>query len=160
MNREVLKKILVEKKITINDRILFRTIFEVLSTIFTDENGISTLSSNYKINDYQRVWFLVITPNSKKPVAIKKGYGNFLAADWNTIFQFNSTTTIEKKKQLVANYLRNKIEFVTFAKIEEKAKGVGYHFIGIFAFANFSDEACQTMVFKKIKDSYQFPVSS
>lgn len=43
MNNEVLKRILAKRAITINDRILFKTIFEVLSTLFTNEEGISTL---------------------------------------------------------------------------------------------------------------------
>lgn len=155
MNNEVLKKILLSKVITTNDRILFRTIFDILSTFFTDENGISILKSGYKINDYQHLWFLTITPDSEKEVVINNQYGNFLSADWNIIYQFNSTKTVAARKQLVENYSKNKIEFVTFAKIKEKAKGIGYHFIGIFVFAKTDDKQYQTIVFKKIKDSYQ-----
>lgn len=43
MNNEVLKRIFAKRAIIINDRILFKTIFEVLSTLFTNEEGISTL---------------------------------------------------------------------------------------------------------------------
>ncbi|WP_425381651.1 hypothetical protein [Spiroplasma endosymbiont of Polydrusus pterygomalis] len=160
MNNEVLKRILAKRAITINDRILFKTIFEVLSTLFTNEEGISTLKTGYQINDYQRLWFLTITPDNKKETVIKAGYGNFLAADWNVIYQFNSLTTIAKRKQLGEKYHHEKVEFVTFTKIEEKTKGIGYHFIGIFVFDDFSDQECKTMIFRKIKDSYKLKAKS
>lgn len=159
MNTEVLKTILAKKEITINDRILFKTIFEVLSTLFTNEDGISTLKSGYCINDYQRVWFLTISPNSKKEAAIKTGYA-ILAEDWSAIYQFNSTTTIEKRKQLGEKYHKEKIEFVTFVKIEEKIKGIGYHFIGIFVFDDYSDKECKIMIFKKINNGYKLKAKS
>lgn len=160
MNNEVLKTILSKREITTSDRILFKTIFEVLSVLFTNEEGILTLKSGYHINDYQRLWFLTITPDNKKETVIKTGYANFLAADWNSIYQFNSTTTIKKRRQLGEKYHNGKIEFVTFVKIEEKAKGIGYHFIGIFVFDDFSDQECKTMIFKKIKDSYKLKAKS
>lgn len=160
MNHEVLKTILAKREITINDRILFKTIFEVLSTLFTNEEGVSTLKNGYNTNDYQRLWFLTISPDNKKEAVIKNGYANFLAIDWNYIYQFNSTTTIEKRRQLGKKYHNGKIEFITFVKIEEKTKGIGYHFIGIFVFDDYSDQECKTMIFKKIKDSYKLKIKS
>ncbi len=38
MTNETLQKILQQKEITTDDKIIFRTIFDVLSTLFTDEN--------------------------------------------------------------------------------------------------------------------------
>ncbi len=152
MNNEVLKTILFKKEITIKDRILFKTIFEVLSTLFTNEDGVSILKIGYKINDYQQVWFLTISPNSEKEEVIKTGYANFLSEDWNVIYQFNSTSTSEKRKQLGEKYIKDKVEFVTFVKIKEKSKGIGYHFIGIFVFDDYRNKDYKTMVFKKIKE--------
>lgn len=68
--------------------------------------------------------------------------------------------TVAKRRQLGQNYHHGKVEFVTFAKIEEKAKGIGYHFIGIFVFDDFSDQKCKTMILKKIKDSYKLKAKS
>lgn len=160
MKNEVLKTILFKKEITIKDRILFKTIFEVLSTLFTNEDGVSILKSGYKINDYQQVWFLTISPNSEKEEVIKTGYANFLSEDWNVIYQFNSTSTSEKRKQLGEKYIKDKVEFVTFVKIKEKSKGIGYHFIGIFVFDDYRSKDYKTMVFKKIKDSYKLKTKS
>jgi len=55
MSNEVLTKILTKKAITLNDPIKFRTIFDVLSSLFTDENHISLLKVGYKINDQQQI---------------------------------------------------------------------------------------------------------
>jgi len=55
MSNEVLTKILTKKAITLNDPIKFRTIFDVLSSLFTDENHVSLLKVGYKINDQQQI---------------------------------------------------------------------------------------------------------
>lgn len=157
MNNEVLKTILLKIEITMKDRILFKTIFEVLSTLFTNEDGVSILKNSYRINDYQQVWFLTINPNNEKEEAVKTGYANFLSEDWNFVYQFNSISTSEKRKQLGEKYIKDKVEFVTFVKIKEKAKGIGYHFIGIFVFDDYIvTKIIKQWFFKKIKDSYKF----
>ncbi|MFX4056739.1 MAG: hypothetical protein EHV01_000140 [Spiroplasma sp. hy2] len=60
-----------KKEITTDDKIIFRTIFDVLSTLFTDENQLSTLTSGYNINHYQQVWFSNIVSLTQKALAIK-----------------------------------------------------------------------------------------
>lgn len=102
---------------------------------------------------------LTISPNSEKEEAIKTGYANFLSEDWDVIYQFNSTSTSEKK-QLGEKYIKDKVEFVTFVKIKEKSKGIGSHFIGIFVFDDYRSKDYKTMIFKKIKDSYKLKTKS
>ncbi len=155
MSNEVLSKILAKKEITINDHIIFRTIFDVLSSIFTDENHISLLKVGYKINDQQQIWFPNITPNNKKETAIKNGYGNFLSDDWNYIYQFDSTKPIARRKALAEKYHKNKMQFVTFAKINEKSKGIGFHFVGVFVFEDYQNKDPKMMAYKKISDNYK-----
>ncbi|AXF95798.1 hypothetical protein [Spiroplasma phoeniceum] len=72
MTNETLQKILQKKEITTDDKIIFRTIFDVLSTLFTDENQLSTLTSDYNINHYQQVWFPNIVSITQKALAIKR----------------------------------------------------------------------------------------
>lgn len=72
MTNETLQKILQQKEITTDDKIIFRTIFDVLSTLFTDENQLSTLTSGYNINHYQQVWFSNIVSLTQKALAIKR----------------------------------------------------------------------------------------
>lgn len=55
MPNETLQKILQQREIKTTDDIIFRTIFDVLSALFTDENHLSTLKSGYTINDHQQV---------------------------------------------------------------------------------------------------------
>ncbi len=43
MENETLQKILQQREIKTTDDIIFRTIFDVLSALFTDENHLSTL---------------------------------------------------------------------------------------------------------------------
>lgn len=155
MNNEILNQILIKKEITINDRIKFRTIFDVISALFTDENHVSSLKGNYMINNQQHVWFPNIIPEKQKEIETKKGYANYMSEDWNTIFQFTETKEIEKRQKRAEKYIENKIQFVTFAKINEQAKGIGYHFVGIFVFKEFTDKTLKTMVFKKISDNYK-----
>ncbi|MDQ7982631.1 MAG: hypothetical protein REH79_00220 [Spiroplasma sp.] len=158
MTNEVLTKIRAKKAITIKDHIKFRTIFDVLSALFTDENQISTLHHGYKLNDHQQIWFPNIIPNDKKQITIKSknGYGNFMSNNWDLIEQFDGTKTKAKRTELGNKYLKNKMQFVTFAKINEVTKGIGYHFIGIFVFDHYLDQDGKIMVYKKIADSYQF----
>lgn len=155
MTNEVLAKILTKKEITINDHIKFRTIFDVLSSLFTNKNHISLLEVGYKINAQQQLWFPNITPNNKKTAAIKNGYGNFISDDWNYIYQFDSTKSIEKRNTLGEKYRKNQIQFVTFAKINEKEIGIGYHFIGVFIFENYQNQDSKMMIYKKVSDSYK-----
>lgn len=154
---DVLKKILTKKEITIKDKIKFRTIFDVISAIFTDENHVSTLKGHYMINETQQVWFPNITIPNKVAIQIEKeGYANYLSEKWDQVFQFTNTKDIAIRKKQAQWYHDNKIELVTFAKINEKAAGIGYHFIGIFQFNKFTDDTCQTMIFNKIDDCYKF----
>lgn len=66
MPNETLQKILQQREIKTTDDIIFRTIFDVLSALFTDENHLSTLKSGYTINDHQQVWLVNIPP----PIAL------------------------------------------------------------------------------------------
>ncbi|MBE4704000.1 hypothetical protein [Spiroplasma platyhelix] len=154
MNNEVLQKILAKKEITITDKIIFRTIFDVLSALFTDENHISSLKSGYKINDQQQIWFPNITPDHQKELNIKKGYANYMSKNWDYIYQFDGTKDIEKRKKLGKKLIEDKIQLITFAKLNEKAKGIGYHFVGVFAFNGYLEDDCKTMIYKKISDSF------
>lgn len=155
MNDKVLEKILKQKEITINDKIIFRTIFDVLSSLFTDENNISILKIGYKINDQQEIWFPNIIPDNKKEEHIKSGYANYMSKDWNYIYQFNNNKSIEERKNLGNKLKQNKTQLITFAKINEKSKRIGYHFVGIFVFDNYKDKDYKTMIYKKINDSYK-----
>lgn len=152
----ILNKILTKKEITIKDHIKFRTIFDVISAIFTDENHVSILKGHYMVNQTQQVWFPNIVSEEQKATKMTKaGYANYLSHEWDQIYQFTATKDIAKRKKLTQWYLDNKIELITFAKINEKTKGIGYHFLGVFQFDKFSDDTYQTMIFKKIADSYK-----
>lgn len=155
MNNEVLAQILAKKEITINDDIKFRVILDVLSSLFTDENHISILEIGYRINDSEQIWFPNIIPNNKKAAAIKDGYGNFLSEDGNYLYQFDSTKPNTKRISLGEKYQQKQMKFVTFAKINEKSKGIGFHFVGVFAFEDYQDQDPKTMIYKKISDSYK-----
>ncbi len=108
MKNEVLKTILFKKEITIKDRILFKTIFEVLSTLFTNEDGVSILKSGYKINDYQQVWFLTISSNSEKEEVIKTGYANFCQKIEMLFINLIVLVQVKKENNWVKNILKIK----------------------------------------------------
>lgn len=155
---QILQKILQQQEIKTTDYIIFRTIFDVLSAIFTDENHFSTLKSWYTINEPQQVWLPNIIPQSRLAGKIKKGYANYIAPDGQYIYQFNNTKPLSKRKNLVKDIYKTKPNlFVTFAKLNEKEKGIGYHFVGVFCFDGYTDEDWQTMIYKKITDSYHLP---
>lgn len=154
-NDIILAKILKEKEITINDKIIFRTIFDVLSALFTDENHVSILTGDYQINDYQKVWFPNIAPDNKKELNIKNGYANYMSKDWNYIYQVDNSKSSEKRKNLGDKLTQNKTQFITFAKINEKEKRIGYHFVGVFIFDNYLEKNHKTMIYKKINDKYK-----
>ncbi|ELL44445.1 hypothetical protein [Spiroplasma melliferum] len=156
MPNETLQKILQQKEITTDDQIIFRTIFDVLSTLFTDENHLSTLTSGYNINHYQQVWFPNIVPLQQKELAIKKGYANYMSDDWTYIYYFNGTNNLIKQQKLGEKQLHHKTQLITFAKLNEKKFGIGYHFVGVFTFIGFLDQDCKTMIYQKIKNSYHF----
>ncbi|WP_338993073.1 hypothetical protein [Spiroplasma endosymbiont of Seladonia tumulorum] len=42
-----------------------------------------------------------------------------------------------------------------FCKIKWKKLGIGYHFVGVFTFISFLDKDYKTMIYQKIKNSYQ-----
>ncbi|WP_241525447.1 hypothetical protein [Spiroplasma endosymbiont of Megaselia nigra] len=144
-----------KKEITTDDKIIFRTIFDVLSTLFTDENQLSTLTSCYNINHYQQVWFPNIVSLTPKALAIKKGYANYMSDDWNYIYYFNDTNDQTKQQKLGEKQLERQTQLITFAKINEKELGIGYHFVGVFTFIGFLDKDYKTMIYQKIKNSYQ-----
>lgn len=154
-NENVWKEILAKKEITTKDRILFRTIQDVLSSVFTDENHISLIKVGYTITDQLHIWFPNIIPSDKKNQAIENGYAIYMAEDWNTIYKYDSNKTLKQQQALGLKLVGEKIHFITFAKILEKAKGIGYHFVGIFIFDKFADTTCQTMIYKKISDNYK-----
>lgn len=99
MGNETLQKILQKREIKTTDDIIFRTIFDVLSALFTDENHLSTLRSGYTINDHQQVWFPNITLPQRLAIEIKKGYANYMAPDGQYLYQFDSTKALSKRKK-------------------------------------------------------------
>ncbi|WHQ36862.1 hypothetical protein [Spiroplasma sp. SV19] len=157
MENKTLQKILQQRKITTADDIIFRTIFDVLSTLFTDENHLSTLEKGYTINEQQQVWFPNIIPPDRLATEIKKGYANYIALDGQYLYQFDSTKDLAKRKKLGDQQTQNQTQFVAFAKFNEKALGVGYHFVGVFCFNGYTSPDCQTMIYKKIADIYHLP---
>ncbi|WP_338965376.1 hypothetical protein [Spiroplasma endosymbiont of Sarcophaga carnaria] len=157
MPNETLQKILQQREIKTTDDIIFRTIFDVLSALFTDENHLSTLKSGYTINDHQQVWLVNIPPPHRLAGGIEKGYANYIAPDGTYLYQFDSTKPLSKRKKLGEQQSQQQTEFVTFAKLNEKEKGIGYHFVGVFRFNCYTDEDCQTMIYKKIANSYHLP---
>ncbi len=144
-----------QKEITTDDKIIFRTIFDVLSTLFTDENQLSTLTSGYNINHYQQVWFPNIVSLAQKALSIKKGYANYMSDDWNYIYYFNDTNNQTKQQKLGEKQLERQTQLITFAKLNEKELCIGYHFVGVFTFIGFLDKDYKTMIYQKIKNSYQ-----
>ncbi|WP_041614560.1 hypothetical protein [Spiroplasma syrphidicola] len=155
MDVNVLQAILAKKEITTKDKIVFKLINSVLTTLFIDENRQSLLQVGYKINEQEYLWFPNLSLDNKKEQNINDGYANYLSSDGNFLYQFTATTAIDKRKSQGEKYLQNKIHFVTFGKINDKKKGIGYHFLGIFIFVGFTDEDCQTMIYQKIRDNYQ-----
>lgn len=155
MTNETLQKILQQKEITTDDKIIFRTIFDVLSILFTDENHLSALTSGYNINHYQQVWFPNIVSLAQKTLAIKKGYANYMSDDWNYIYYFNDTNDQTKQQKLGEKQLERQTQLITFAKLNEKELGIGYHFVRVFTFIGFLDKDYKTMIYQKIKNSYQ-----
>ncbi|ASZ09145.1 hypothetical protein CK556_02085 [Mesoplasma chauliocola] len=156
MDLEVLNSILESKKIRTKDRIKFNKIIDVLNSLFIDQNKQSILKVGYKINDKRQVWFPNITLDVKKSEAIKEGYGNFISENWDLIYQFNAQKDIEKRKKDIQKIKKFDIEYVTFAKINDKIKGIGYHFVGIFKYDSYEDINCEMIVFKKVSDSFKF----
>ncbi|WP_051090940.1 hypothetical protein [Spiroplasma chrysopicola] len=69
--------------------------------------------------------------------------------------QFTVTSTVNKRKNQREKYCQNKIHFVTFGKINDMKKGIGYHFLGIFIFVGFIGDDCQTMIYQKVSEHYQ-----
>ncbi|GAA6238116.1 MAG: hypothetical protein SPLM_02380 [Spiroplasma phoeniceum] len=126
-----------------------------MSTLFTDENQLSTLTSGYNINHYQQVLFPNIVSLTQKALAIKKGYANYMSDDWNYIYYFNDTNDQTKQQKLGEKQLERQTQLITFAKLNEKELGIGYHFVGVFTFIGFLDKDYKTMIYQKTKNSYQ-----
>ncbi|WP_425380311.1 hypothetical protein [Spiroplasma endosymbiont of Stenodema calcarata] len=158
MPNETLQRILQQKEIKITDDISFRTIFDVLSALFTDENNLSILTNGYTINNQQQVWLVNLSPPAQLPRDLNKGYANYSSPDRQYLYQFNQGQDLIKRKKLGAKHTEKNTQFVTFAKSNEKKQEIGYKFIGIFNFVGFSDEDCQTMIYKKIADNYHLPI--
>ncbi|WP_424527375.1 hypothetical protein [Spiroplasma endosymbiont of Glossina fuscipes fuscipes] len=57
---------------------------------------------------------------------------------------------LANEKKLGEQQIQKQTQFVTFAKLNEKEMGIGYHFVGIFCFDGYTDEDCQTMIYKKL----------
>lgn len=122
--------------------------------MFIDSNKKSILKVGYKIDDQQHIWFSNIILNDKKQQAIDKGYGNFISGDWSYLYQFNAQKETNKRIKDVQKI--KVIEYVTFAKINDKFKANGYHFIGVFKYDTNVDSEFKTLVFKKIKSEFNF----
>lgn len=122
MRNKILQKILQQKEIKTTDDIIFRTIFDVLSALFTDENYLSTLKSGYTINDHQQVWVPNITPPHRLAGEIEKGYANYIAPNGEYLYQFDSTKPLGKRKNWwTTNTKTNWICY--FCKIKWKRNG-------------------------------------
>lgn len=129
MPNETLQKILQQKGITTDDQIIFQTIFDVLSTLFTDENHLSTLTSGYNINHYQQVWFPNIVPLQQKELAIKRGM------------------------QIICQMIELKftILLITFAKLNEKKSALVIILLVFLLLLDFLIKIAKQWFIKKLK---------
>lgn len=78
-----------------------------------------------------------------------------MSDNWNYIYYFNDTNDQTKQQKLGEKQLERQTQLITFAKLNEKELGVGYHFVGVFTFIGFLDKDYKTMIYQKTKNSYQ-----
>ncbi|AHI54321.1 hypothetical protein SSABA_v1c09220 [Spiroplasma sabaudiense Ar-1343] len=147
MSNSLIHEILKKKEITTDDRITFRTILDVISSLFTDENNISSLTGTYKISENEQVWFPNFVLDKNREKEILNGYATYPSKDLTKIFQVDTHKTTENRIKL--SQKQKNLNLVVFGKFFEKEK-IGYHFLGVFVFDRFADEDCKVMVYKRI----------
>ncbi|AXK50791.1 hypothetical protein [Spiroplasma alleghenense] len=150
MSNSLIHEIKNRKYITTQDNIVFRTILDVVSSVFTDENKISYITGNYKISENEQVWFPNFVTEKKKELEIEKGYAIYPNKALDTIYKFESERTLDFKKKQAAK--QKDLKLAVFGKFFEKEMVIGYHFLGVFVFDSFEDDQCNIMVYKKIAD--------
>ncbi|WP_338972542.1 hypothetical protein [Spiroplasma endosymbiont of Panorpa germanica] len=150
MNNELIHNIRERKYITTKDEIVFRTIQDVVSAIFSDENKVSYLTGINKISDNEQVWFPNFVTDAKKSAQISEGYAIYPSPNKEFIYKVEVHKSRESKIKAAEKV--KPLDLIVFGKFFEKEKGIGYHFLGIFKFQEFEDDNLDVMVYKKKSD--------
>lgn len=131
-----LKEIKYKKEISVDDKVQYRVIADIISTLFSDENGISKLTGTYKIDPIHKIWFVNLSNDQKKEKDIQSGYSIYLKPNDSNIYHFNTTQNIKKTTD---KYVAENTKLVVFVNYQDKSYEVGYHFYGVYKFEKIID---------------------
>ncbi|QHX35695.1 hypothetical protein STIUS_v1c01400 [Spiroplasma sp. TIUS-1] len=145
-----IKEIKDKKEISVDDNVQYRVIADIVSALFSDENGISKLTGTYKIDSEYKIWFVNLSNKQKKEKDIKSGYSIYLEENDDNIYHYNTTQNIKKTTD---KYIEENIKLVVFVNYQDKLHEPGYHFFGIYKFNEILDN--KIVIYKRESKTYK-----
>ncbi|WP_338983776.1 hypothetical protein [Spiroplasma endosymbiont of Othius punctulatus] len=145
-----IKEIKQKKEISTSDTVTYRVIADIVSALFSDENGISTLTGTYKVDANHKIWFVNLSNAQKKEKDIQSGYSIYVEKDDTNVYHHNVTQDIKKTTD---KYVANNTGLITFVNYQDKLHESGYHFHGVYKFKEIIDN--KLIVYTRESDTYK-----